>query len=435
LDVVALEGELLVVMEYVHGESLSRLLRHLRRLNQRIPPAVASAIIGNVLSGLHAAHEATSESGQPLSIIHRDISPQNVMVGADGVARIVDFGVAKAAGRLQETRDGQIKGKVRYMAPEQLKRGDVDRRVDIYATSVVLWECLTGRRLFDDENDWKVASAVFEGVSEPPSTYAPEVSPELDEVVMRGLSLDPARRVQSALEMAALLEIAQPPATPRQVASWLLLLASDAIQKRTEQVAAVESESRPSVLSASFRPPGASISSPTATSDLMREIGFGSGSSSPDLGNLAAGQESLHTEPSRTGVGAMSSLMPRASFAPSRLLVAAAVVVTLALGVILVTLAVRRSSPSATSTSALAAAPPPHPIASEITPEPSAAGTPSTTASAAPAAPSASAEPPAKPRPKATGRVTTRPAPTKGKCNPPYYFDKEGVKHLKAECL
>ena len=117
LDVVAADGELLIVMEYVNGAALSRLLAALDTAHERMPVGVAVALVVDVLHGLHAAHEATSERGQPLGIVHRDVSPHNVLIGLDGTARVADFGVAKAAGRLQATATGQIKGKLAYMAP------------------------------------------------------------------------------------------------------------------------------------------------------------------------------------------------------------------------------------------------------------------------------------------------------------------------------
>src|SRR5262249_17535421 len=116
---------------------------------EKIPVNVAVAILCGILHGLHAAHEATSERGRPLGLVHRDVSPQNILVGADGVPRLFDFGIAKAAGRLQHTRDGVVKGKLGYMAPEQLRGAVMNRRSDIYAASVVLWELLTNRRLLE----------------------------------------------------------------------------------------------------------------------------------------------------------------------------------------------------------------------------------------------------------------------------------------------
>jgi serine/threonine protein kinase len=121
VDVVARDDELFLVMDYVRGESFSRLLRASRKQGIDIPPRVIASVMVGMLHGLHAAHEAKDERGQPLSMVHRDVSPQNVIVGVDGVPRVLDFGVAKAAARVQVTRDGQMKGKLSYMAPEQLR--------------------------------------------------------------------------------------------------------------------------------------------------------------------------------------------------------------------------------------------------------------------------------------------------------------------------
>src|SRR5277367_6635205 len=118
-DIVALEQELLLVMEYVPGESLSLLLKRARLARKPVPIPIVADIIMQALSGLHAAHEAVGEAGEPLCIVHRDVSPQNILVGTDGVARVLDFGVAKAIGTMHQTRAGQVKGKIRYMAPEQ----------------------------------------------------------------------------------------------------------------------------------------------------------------------------------------------------------------------------------------------------------------------------------------------------------------------------
>src|SRR3954468_3140893 len=169
LDVVATGGELFLVMEYVPGESIARLSRALRERRQTIPLRVLSATMAGVLHGLHTAHEAKDERGHPLGIVHRDMSPQNVLVGTDGVARVLDFGVAKAAGRMQTTRDGQIKGKLSYMPPEQLRGGAVSRQSDIYAAGVMLWELVTGQRLFAGDNEGFVVAKVLEGNVEAPS--------------------------------------------------------------------------------------------------------------------------------------------------------------------------------------------------------------------------------------------------------------------------
>src|SRR5437588_9653608 len=151
LDVVTVEGEIFIVMEYVAGEALSKLLKTAWSRGVAMPPRVAATIVSSILHGLHAAHVAKDEHGRELGIVHRDVSPQNILVGGDGTSRVLDFGVAKARGRLQTTRDGQVKGKIAYMPPEQLSGGAVTRQSDIYAASVVRWEALAGRRLLDGE--------------------------------------------------------------------------------------------------------------------------------------------------------------------------------------------------------------------------------------------------------------------------------------------
>jgi serine/threonine-protein kinase len=120
LDVVAADGEVFLVMEYVRGASLAQLIRTVRRSGERVQPLICVGIVSGMLHGLHAAHEARNDRGERMDLVHRDVSPQNVLVGTDGVPRLLDFGVAKASGRLQTTRDGQLKGKLAYMAPEQV---------------------------------------------------------------------------------------------------------------------------------------------------------------------------------------------------------------------------------------------------------------------------------------------------------------------------
>jgi serine/threonine-protein kinase len=240
LDVVATEGELFLVMDYIHGESLSRLMSAVVAAGERVPPEIASAIGMNLLEGLHAAHEAKSERGEPLHIVHRDVSPQNVLVGVDGIARVFDFGVAKAAGRMQTTQDGSLKGKMAYMSPEQLLNEPVDRRTDIWAAGVVLWEMLAGKRLFFADSAAALVSVVLSTDVNPPSATsgAPK---ELDPVLARALAKDKAARYATAREMAVALEHAVRPATPRAVGEWLERVAGEAIQVRAKRVEEMES--------------------------------------------------------------------------------------------------------------------------------------------------------------------------------------------------
>lgn len=228
LDVVNEGGRLHLVMEYVHGVPLSRLLDR----GEPLAPEIAVGILIGALEGLHAAHEARDEKGRPLEIVHRDVSPQNILVGADGVARVLDFGIAKAAVRLQASRAGEIKGKIAYMAPEQLEQGEVDRRGDIYAAAIVLWEALTGQRLFQgDSLGALVGQALFSEVPRP-SRHAPEVSERLDRLVLRGLAHAPEERFATAREMAEALEQAVLPASAREIAAEVQRLASDELERR-----------------------------------------------------------------------------------------------------------------------------------------------------------------------------------------------------------
>src|SRR5262249_52866271 len=162
----------------------ARLARIAMERGEGISPHVAVALLVEVLYGLQAAHEATNEHGERLGIVHRDVSPQNVLVGTDGVARVVDFGVAKAIGRAHTTRGGQVKGKLPYMAPEQLRGTALDARADVYSAAVVLWETLAGRRLFEGETEGAIVGMVLETAVAPPSRHAPHVPKAVDDVVL-----------------------------------------------------------------------------------------------------------------------------------------------------------------------------------------------------------------------------------------------------------
>jgi serine/threonine-protein kinase len=242
LDVAAEDNELFLVMEYVPGESLASLLKAATCAGARVPVPVAVAIVVHVLQGLQAAHEAT-DAGQPLPIIHRDVSPQNVLVGADGVARLLDFGIAKARGRLHYTREGVVKGKPRYMSPEQISGQELAPATDIFAASVVLWECLTGQRLFVGDSDEQIRREVLAGSYRPTSAAAGDIEPELDAVVMKGLACDPQDRHPSAHAMAVELMRHSQVASSMEVSAWVKSLAAETLAHRAAVVAAIEAAS------------------------------------------------------------------------------------------------------------------------------------------------------------------------------------------------
>ncbi|CAN5803017.1 hypothetical protein BH09MYX1_BH09MYX1_60990 [soil metagenome] len=216
-DVVSDEHGLYLVMDYVAGASLSAVMRRLA--GRPMPLPIASALTSGFLGGLHAAHESVDQHGSPLGVIHRDVSPQNVLVGSDGAARILDFGIAKAAGRLRVTVDGAIRGKLSYMAPEQLLGGELGRATDIFAAGVILWELLVGKPLFANGADLPSRLA---GLPIPsPSKLRPELPRALEALVLRALSADPRDRFQTAEDMARALEASVRPATSLEVARWL----------------------------------------------------------------------------------------------------------------------------------------------------------------------------------------------------------------------
>ncbi len=242
LDVVAAEGELFLVMDYVQGESLRRLVELSARQEMPLSPRIAAAIFCGCLHGLHAAHETTDERGDCLRVVHRDISPTNILVGVDGIARVLDFGVAQASGRLHTTETGKTKGKTPYLSPEQVYGQSVDRRSDVYSASVCLWEALTGRALFYSPNEGATIYKILTGKIPPPSRYAPDLSPALDEVVMRGLSRAPPERFQTARDMAMALEQAVGIASPSEVAQCVQLLANNTLACRTAKLLEIESQ-------------------------------------------------------------------------------------------------------------------------------------------------------------------------------------------------
>jgi eukaryotic-like serine/threonine-protein kinase len=229
--------EVFLVMDYVPGLPLHVVMRKLAPV--ALPVRFAVAIVADVLRGLHAAHEAVDASGHSLGLIHRDISPQNILLGSDGVARVLDFGIARADGRTRDTCAGELKGKLSYMAPEQLRGDAVDRRADIYAAAVVLWETLVGLPLFCAKDDGGTYQKALQGCTTRPCKLVAGVSAALDAVVMRGLAVRPQDRFATALDMASALDsvLASTPVARHELAAWLRTLGAEALRKQ-ERVSA-----------------------------------------------------------------------------------------------------------------------------------------------------------------------------------------------------
>ncbi len=199
-------GEYFIAMEYIHGEDLRKLLSVVSKSRTHMPLGYLVSIMSAAAAGLHYAHDRKDNKGKPLKIVHRDVSPSNILIGYDGAVKVVDFGIAKAAMRQVETKSGSLKGKVSYMSPEQCKGEDVDRRGDVWALGVLLYELATTTRLFKGENDYMQMDAIVHGKVPLPRVRRPDLPNELSSIIMRALSVDPARRYQTADELRIALD-------------------------------------------------------------------------------------------------------------------------------------------------------------------------------------------------------------------------------------
>jgi serine/threonine protein kinase len=426
LDVVSEDGELAIVMEYVPGQSLATLVGALSDIDAdrgspaspQVPVAVAVSVVGDVLQGLQAAHEARDEGGSPLGIVHRDVSPHNILVGTDGLAHLIDFGVAKATGRLQTTREGQLKGKLAYMPPEQLRGEPVTRRSDLYAAAVVLWEALVGQRLFRAGDEGATVTRVLMGDVRLPSKAARDhrtpaevqALERLDAVVMRGLDRDPSKRFETAHDMAVALERCLAPASAAEVAHWLEQAAGPALARRAAAIAALES-------------------------------------GAPDASTSVHAGEAVLDEPAQPTADASSlSVVSGVTSAPSSG-AKRRVQWVLAAGVLAAAAITATRIPSWSR--GAAAAPRELPSRHAIAAQPTAAAAPSAAAAnepgpaetipvATPDAPppieassSSAPAPPAVAAPPRRGPA----APRASDCNPPFTWDDQGKKHYKRNCL
>ena len=241
LDVVASQGDVLLILEYVHGESLSALCRtQAKFIKDHLPVDIAVAVMLDVLSGLGAVHEATNEKGRLLGLVHRDISPPNVVVGADGFSRVLDFGIAKALEHIEESMPSRLKGKIGYMAPEQIRGEGATQRSDVFAAGVILWELLATRRLFASGTESERMKEIVAGNYPRLSRYRPGLSRQLEQVTMRALDLDPNARFGNSREFAEALEQAAGRASARRVAKWVTDLAAKTLADRARMIAQVE---------------------------------------------------------------------------------------------------------------------------------------------------------------------------------------------------
>ncbi len=229
-----------LVMEYVDGESLSTVHRALTKKGMKIPPGIVLRVLADVCGGLHTAHELREEDGQLLGVVHRDVSPQNVLVSSKGIAKLIDFGIAKARDRLAgDTNAGQVKGKIRYMAPEQAVGGKVDRRADIWAIGAILYHLLSGKPPYDGDNDVQALMVLTSG--RPPVPLPSTVDPAVARVVKKALTASMENRYATAADLQQALEDAIVEAklvtNTGAVAAFLAEHVADRAKKRKEAIA------------------------------------------------------------------------------------------------------------------------------------------------------------------------------------------------------
>ena len=205
-DVQEADGEHFIAMEYLDGADLLTVRRILAERRQGLPIQHSVYIVSGVAAGLHYAHEKVGLDGTPLRIVHRDVTPQNVLLTRDGGVKLVDFGIAKATNRMSSTGLGTLKGKLAYMSPEQVRSAPVDRRSDIYSLGIILFELTTGRRLYRGMSELEIIQQVADTPVPPPSSILAGYPAELETIVLRALSRDPATRYQTALELQRELE-------------------------------------------------------------------------------------------------------------------------------------------------------------------------------------------------------------------------------------
>ncbi|WP_437605069.1 protein kinase [Sorangium sp. So ce834] len=467
-----------IVMEYLEGQSLS-IVRS--RARTKLPLEMHLRIIIDALRGLHYAHELTGFDGEPLDVVHRDVSPHNVFVTYDGQVKLIDFGIAKLTGGSVETATGVIKGKIGYMPAEQIEGGQLDRRADLYAVGVMLWEAATGERMWKGMTDIAIMHRVLNGELPRPRDVKPDVPEELERIILKALSLAPEQRYATAAELEADLEAfvaGSTPVTNRDVGRFVSREFED-VRAETKRIIGREMMRRGAMARASM--PVDTLSPPPLDQSLAR-AGYGT----------MTGSDSKLTDEQEP---ARRPWLKRAS----RSLLATAVL-GIGCGIVLAAATIRspRSSPASLDAASLSGSPQPSlaplaPLAPAVVP---ASGAPSgsgfAAAAAAPAAarsgePSAgSAEPTIEPAelPEALAESSAKPAersakqprwsakqprpsakqpepsakepaerggdaaapadkptpaapasPPSANCDPPYTIDPEGIKRFKVECM
>jgi len=271
-------GGYYLVMDYIEGDTAARLFGRCALAGKKIPFPVGIRMVLDTLAGLHAAHELKDDNGEFLNVVHRDVSPQNVLIGVDGSSRLIDFGVARASLRLSTTRSGHLKGKLSYMAPEQARGEIVDRRADVFAVGVILWELLTFRRLFRGEGEAETLNRLLYVPIPNVREADPQVPAALERVTMKALARDPRDRWSSAWEFADALESAarqiKALGTTRDVATCLTSVMGMELETQRTSVRQWLARSEPGLRRSSGPPPPVRVSNsaPPSTSSVSSAV-------------------------------------------------------------------------------------------------------------------------------------------------------------------
>jgi serine/threonine-protein kinase len=432
-DVVGQGRELLIVMEYVDGVPLNGLVQDANAQGLRLPLPIVAGVLAPALHALHALHEATDDQGKAIGIVHRDFTPPNIMVTREGYSKLLDLGVAKARIHEHVTLPGKFAGKLGYCSPEQIRTGDVDRRTDVFAAGIVLWELLTGKHLFHHpESENETIRCVLQQPIPAPSSVNPDVPKALDEVVLRATRRAPECRFATARELAFALEAAIDPARPPVIADWLAGVCAHRLAKlsrRLERTRRCMARTRVGAVLAESSTEKATVRQPRPTAAITRPVqntGAQPGSRfAHRLKSLALGAIVLALATGGTFGRRLLSQPATPSTRPAPTPQAAQV---------------RRPSPEIV----LLPSPPPAPIPSlEIPPAPVVAAVPEekqnpeTPARARVQLTKARALSPKPRRPRAPPPRTpvVRQLASQPDCNPPTYLGEDGIRYFKLECL
>jgi eukaryotic-like serine/threonine-protein kinase len=415
LDFLADGSDLFVVMEYVHGVALSQLLG--TSGDAPLPAPIVTSLMSDVLKGLHAAHEAVDEHGRLLGVVHRDVSPHNILVGVDGVARLADFGIAKVMRSVEHTETGFVKGKLSYMPPEQLRGLPLTRQADVFSAGTVLAECVSGispNPAADDPTAWLVVAlgAIPKG-------------PLLD-VIKIATHADPRQRYANAAEMAAALATAVPPARADQVVELVTRLAGDVLDVRSELVRRVEADPIDDLASSPVGHPIVDQTELLPSSDLITldpaPMSPGRITPAPMAVPPPAARRRRSARPRRALLfmsGAILTLLSAVAWSQLRHPEAPAAIP--------IAEAVAAPSPPPSASVGPSLAVPAAPAPSLAVAEPPSGGGPSATE------PPAAPEP--APRPSSSANRRRRTGHASPDCQPPFRIDADGRKHYKPECL